>query len=196
MHYRLQELQLLGEPDWAALRGAAQVYEQRATEETFSLVLAAFHLVGVLDRLTLTVTHDNVSGEGLRSPSYSCHCELELRAIPATLALPKQGQRAPLIDVVADFRRRGGAGNEQFVRALSDYFEDIWPAFNDRSHLFGGTGRVSVTRAQLAPLLTRHTTIDLKVGVRAFSGGGNYEAAVLAQPEFVDTVPGLLSGRR
>jgi hypothetical protein len=196
MHYRIHEQKLLDEPDWAALRGAAQVYEQRAAEETFSLVLAAFHLVSALERLTLTVTCDTVSGDGLRSPSYSCGCELELRAIPSVLALPRQGQRAPLTDFVADFLRRGEMGDEQFVRALSDYFEDIWPAFNDRSHLFGGTGRISVTRSQLLPLLARHTTVDLKVGVRALKSGGSYVAAVLDQPDFVDTVPGGLSARR
>ena len=193
MHYRIQEQQLLGEPDWAALRGAAQVYEQRAVEETFSFVLAAFHRVSVLERLTLTVTQETIVGDGLRAPSYSCRCDLALRAIPSALVLPRQG--SPLTDFVADFRRRGGGGDDQFVRALGDYFEDIWPAFNGRSHLFGGTGRVSMTRSQLAPLLARHTTIDLKVVVRALKSGGNCEAAVQAQPDFVDTVPALLSGR-
>ena len=99
--------------------------------------------------------------------------------------LPSANRFVPEVDVVSQFRLRGGLTDEEFENSLSHYFNEVWPGFNDRAHLFGGVGRVTIYRQQIEELLAAQSQVDLKKAVKkVFAGDVSYLDVVTQKPKF------------
>jgi hypothetical protein len=145
-------------------------YDTVAAQETFAFILDAFVRVNTLESITFVVSRDFV-GEHIVGSSYTCHCFTQLREIPSSLMLPQLDRNARPINVVDVFWRRGGRTDQEFMRAFDGYFEEVWPAFNDRAHLFDAVGELMVCRHQLAHWLCDGAVVDLALGLAEFKSG-------------------------
>lgn len=172
MNYDPVTRKLGNEPDWVSLHNAAVQYDRKTTEATLALVVDAFRRVSTLEKLTLTISADQPGNvDGLSQQGFSCSCDVQLRVTPGMLMLPQLDRQSQPTDVTAQFKARGGTTDEEFRKSLGNYFEEVWPAFNDRAHLFGGVGRVTVDRQKISELLAEGKPIDLAKAVKEIFEG-------------------------
>lgn len=136
------------------------------TEETFAFVLAAFQKVAILESLTLRV-EVAAPNRGFGQLSYDVSCAATIRVVPSVLNLPQLDRASREVNIVDVFLQRGGRTDSEFARALADYFLDVWPAFNDRGHLFGGAGQLKFLRKDVDALLTGAPLIDITAWLKS-----------------------------
>lgn len=156
----------LRRPDLASMGVVAARFDDAMKSESLALVLWTFEKVSTLQAVELTVTVDHPK-DRFGPLSYSCSCKVELSHTPSLLLLPQLDRNAKTVNVVDLFLQRGGYSDEQFRVALGDYFNDVWPAFDDRAHLFGGVGTLKVTREDATDILNGSDSVEIYQRLRA-----------------------------
>jgi hypothetical protein len=182
MIYLADDKRVQGAADLGSLHVSSMKFDQQTTEETFALVLRAFQEVPVLESLNLVIANDPQEG-GFHRSSQTCYCQTSIRAVPVSMIVPGPAHPQAKVDLIKEFVASGGSTDDQFAPFLSNFLLEVWPAFNDRSHLFGGTGSLTFTREALAPLLRPGTQVDLSLCVRAMFGEGEFSAAAFSESQ-------------
>lgn len=152
-------------PDVASMGIVAARFDEAMKFESIALVLQCFEKVSTLKFLELTVSVEHPI-ERFGTLSYSCSCNLALSYTPSVLMLPQLDRNARPVNVVELFIRREGRTDEQFRIALGDYFKDVWPAFDDRAHLFGGVGAFKVIREDALAILSHRGSAEFNKRLR------------------------------
>lgn len=156
----------LRRPDLASMGVVAARFEEAMKSESLALILWCFEKVPALQavELTVTVRHPITNFGPL---SYVCNCCVELDETPSTLMLPQLDSNAQTVNVAEMFKQAGACSDEEFRCALADYFNCVWPAFDDRAHLFGGVGSFTVTRKVATDILTANDPVLIYQRLRA-----------------------------
>lgn len=156
----------LRQPDLASMGIVAAKFDEAMKSESLALVLWCFEKVSTLQSVELTVSVDHPK-DRFGALSYSSRCSVTLSHTPSQLMLPQLDRNAKTVNVVELFTQRGGRTDEEFRVALGDYFNDVWPAFDDRSHLFGGVGTLRVTREDATDILNGSDPVEIYQRLRA-----------------------------
>lgn len=158
MDYLVDEKRLDGHGNLANMHNAFAQFDQQAAEESFSLILRVFQEVPELEKLEVKITQSQV-GPGFHRVTQGCNCIVALRGMPLALELP--GTDWMKTDLVKQFKSMASPELAKFQFFLARYFLETWPAFSERSHLFGGVGSLLVTREGVAALLQPGMRVNL-----------------------------------
>lgn len=153
-------------PDLASMGVVAARFEEAMKSESLALVLWCFEKVPSLQAVELTVSV-TYPATGFGPLSYTCSCHVELTHTPSSLMLPQLSSHALSVDVADLFKSKGALTHEGFANELADYFNSVWPAFDDRAHLFGGVGSFRVTRQDATDILGGNDSMEIYQRLRA-----------------------------
>jgi len=152
--------------DLAYMSVVATRFEDAMKSESLALILWCFEKAPSLQAVDLTVTACQPKTK-FGPLTYVCSCQVELDQTPSTLMLPQFDSDSLTVNVVGLFRQAGACTDEQFRIALADYFNSVWPAFDDRAHLFGGVGSFKVTRKDATDILNGNDPAEIYQRLRA-----------------------------
>jgi len=139
--------------DLASMAIVASRFDECMRLESLDLVLQCFERVSTLESFELLISLEYPQAR-FGALSYASTCSVVLMShTPSVLMLPQLDRNAQMINVVAHFWKRGGRTDQEFQSALGGYFNEVWPAFNDRSHLFDGVGSLRVNRKDITHML-------------------------------------------
>lgn len=136
-----------------ALHQAAIDFESRMADAAFLKLLRAFQAVGVLTQLEIAVRVSAPNGVAFGPVQYEVDCSAQVSAVPARLTVPGPDGFGPDRDLVASFVAAGYGTLQEFQSFLGQYLNEVWPAFADVGHLFGGVGRVKLNRSDISRYL-------------------------------------------
>lgn len=136
-----------------ALHQAAIDFESRMADAAFLKLLRAFQAVGVLTQLEIMVRVSAPDGAAFGPLQYEVDCTVQVSAVPARMTIPGPDGFGPDRDLVASFVAAGYGTQREFQSYLSQYLNEVWPAFADVGHLFGGVGQVKLDRSDISRYL-------------------------------------------
>lgn len=136
-----------------ALHEAANEFESRMADAAFLKVLRAFQAVGVLTSLDIEVRVNAPAWAVFGPVQYEVNCAAQVSAVPTHLSIPGPDGFGANRDLVASFVAAGHETLVAFQSYLSQYLNEVWPAFADVGHLFGGVGHVKLERVEVSRFL-------------------------------------------
>jgi hypothetical protein len=138
------------------LHQASSEFDSRMADESFLKVLNAFLHVGVLATLVINIRCAAPSGIRFGQVQYEVDCTAYVSAVPAHLSIPAPDDFGQPRDLIASFVAAGYESKPQFEAYLGQYLTEVWPAFADVGHLFGGAGQLALTRSDINSFLAAH----------------------------------------